>query len=149
MAVMGVAKFERFFRLAAEIDVDKDDLRRYNDFINQKVYDLLVRSQAAAKPNGRDIIEPFDIPITKGLRACIHDYGELDEQIELNDLLDELTALPQLDLEYSAETEAQLPNIAGGLSVALARAFKIVDPKLKNPASEHWERSFHLFSLLL
>jgi hypothetical protein len=28
---MGIAKFERFFRLAAGLDVDKSDLRRYGD----------------------------------------------------------------------------------------------------------------------
>jgi hypothetical protein len=49
MALMGIAKFERFFRLAAGLDVDKSDLRRYNDFVNGKIYDLLLRGQAAAK----------------------------------------------------------------------------------------------------
>jgi hypothetical protein len=52
-------------------------------------------------------------------------------------------------LPLSDETEAELPAIAGGIGVALARLFKILDPKLKNPQSEHWERSFHIFDLLL
>jgi hypothetical protein len=47
------------------------------------------------------------------------------------------------------ETEARFPEIAGGLSVALARSFKIIDPNVKNPQSEQWERSFRLFDLLL
>lgn len=34
-------------------------------------------------------------------------------------------------------------------SVALARTFKIVEPKRKNPQSEDWERAFQLFDLLL
>jgi hypothetical protein len=62
-----VEKFERFFRIAAGLDIDKQDLKRYSDFINQKVYDLLVRAEATAKANGRAIIEPVDLPITKGL----------------------------------------------------------------------------------
>jgi len=45
--------------------------KRYSDFINQTVYDLLVRVEAAAKANGRVIIEPFDLPITKGLQESI------------------------------------------------------------------------------
>jgi hypothetical protein len=65
---MGVARFERFFRVAAGLDIDKQDLKRYSDFINHKVYDLLIRGEAAAKANGRDIIQPFDLPITKGLQ---------------------------------------------------------------------------------
>jgi hypothetical protein len=41
MTVMGIPKFERFFRKAANLNVDKGDLKRYSDFINQKLYDLL------------------------------------------------------------------------------------------------------------
>jgi hypothetical protein len=37
----------------------------------------------------------------------------------------------------------------GGLRVALVRAFKILDPDLKLPAAEHWQRSFQIFDLLL
>jgi Domain of unknown function (DUF1931) len=81
--VMSVAKFERFFRIAAGLDVDKQDLKRYSEFINQKVYDLLLRAEAAAKANGRVIIEPFDLPITKGLQESIHEFKKIDEQIEL------------------------------------------------------------------
>ncbi len=33
------------------------------------------------------------------------------------------------------------PNIGGALSVALARAFKIIDPGLKHPHSEQWDRA--------
>jgi hypothetical protein len=149
MALMGIAKFERFFRLAAGLDVDKSDLKRYGDFVNEKIYDLLVRGQAAAKANGRDIIEPFDPPITKGLQERIHEFRNIDEQIELKPILDHLAARPPLDLAYSEETEVRLPEIAGGISVALARTFKIIDPELKNPQSEHWERSQRIFDLLL
>jgi hypothetical protein len=147
--VMGVAKFERLFRAAARLDVDKQDLRRYSDFINLKVYDLLLRGEAAAKANGRDIVQPFDLPITKGLQESIHAFRELDEQIELKPILNQITALPPLDLAVSAETEARLPTIVGGLSVALARSFKIIDPDLKNPQTVHWERCFQIFDLLL
>jgi hypothetical protein len=146
--VMSVAKFERFFRIAAGLDVDKQDLKRYSDFINQKVYDLLLRAEAAAKANGRVIIEPFDLPITKGLQESIHEFRKIDEQIELQPILDQLTAQPPLDLAYGEDTERQLPLVVGGLSLALARTFKIIDGNLKNPASEHWQRCFRIFDLL-
>jgi len=32
---------------------DKADLRRYSDFVNHKVYDLLLRAQAIAKSTTR------------------------------------------------------------------------------------------------
>jgi hypothetical protein len=147
--VMGVARFERFFRTAARLDVDKQDLKRFSEFINHKIYDLLLRAEAAAKANGRDIIEPFDLPITKGLQESIHAFREMDETIELQPILDYLTARPPLDLAYSDATEARLPSIAGGLSVALARTFRIIDPDLKNPETKHRERCFRIFDLLL
>jgi hypothetical protein len=149
MSAMSIAKFERFFRVTASMDVDKSDLKRYSDFVNQKIYDLLLRGQATAKANGRDIIEPFDVPITKGLQERIHDFRTIDEEIELEPILDYLTRRFPLDLTYSEGTEAQLSDIVGGLSVALARTFKIIDPDLKNPQTKQWERAFSIFDLLL
>lgn len=147
--VMAIPKFEHFFKEAGGVDVDKSDLRRYNDFINHKLYDLLVRAQGPAKANQRDIIEPYDLPITKGLHDCIQAFRKIDAQIELAPILDHLTARPPLDLDYSVETEGRFSEIVGGLSVALARTFKIIDPKVTNPASDAWERAFRTFDLLL
>lgn len=147
--VMGVTRFERFFRLVAGLDVDKSDLKRYSDFVNEKTYDLLIRGEAAAKANGRDIIEPFDLPITKGLQESIHEFRRIDEEIDLKPILDYLAAWPPLDLAYSAAIEGRLPEIVGGLSVALGRTLTIIDPDLKNPQSVQWERAFKVFNLLL
>jgi uncharacterized protein DUF1931 len=147
--VMGVAKFERFFRIAAGLDVDKQDLKRFSDFVNHKVYGLLIRGVATAQANGRNAVAPFDLPITKGLQESIHAFRTIDETIELEPILDHLTARPPLDLSLSDETEARLPDLVGGVSVALARVFKIIDPDLKNPATVHWRRSFQIFDLLL
>jgi hypothetical protein len=149
MPVMNIPKFERFFRAAASIDIDKEDLRRYDEFVNHKIYDLLLRGQGNAKANDRDIIEPHDLPVTKGLQECIHAFRGLNADIDLQSILDQLTKLPVLDMEYSDETRAKLPEIAGGLSVALARSFKIMEPQLKNPMSQHWDKAFQLFDLIL
>ena len=146
---IGVRNFERFFRAGASLDVDKDDLRRYEDFVNRKVRDLLLIGRAAARANGRDVIEPWDLPITKGLQETIHDFRGMDEAAEVRPMLEQIVAIPPQELAYSEETEGRLPEIAGGLSLALARAFKIIEPRLKNPQTEHWERAFRVFDLLL
>jgi hypothetical protein len=57
--------------------------------------------------------------------------------------------LPQIDLPHSAETEARLPVIAAGLSLALARTFKIIDPEVKHPATEVGARIWNLQSAAL
>ena len=149
MGVMAIPRFERFFRSAAELDVDKDDLKRFNGFVFQEIYDLLIMAQANAQANLRDVIEPWDLPITKGLQECIHEFETLDHDIELEPFLGDLAARPQLDVALSDETQARLPAVAGGLGVALARSFKIIDPKLVNPSGEHWDRAFRLFELLM
>ena len=146
---IGVSNFERFFRAAASLDVDKDDLRRYEDFVNRKVRDLLLIGRAAARANGRDVIEPWDLPITKGLQETIHDFRGMDEAAEVRPMLEESVAIPPQELAYSEETEGRLPEIAGGLSLALARAFKIIAPRRKNPQTEHWEQAYRVFDLLL
>jgi hypothetical protein len=146
---MGVSKFERFFRAAAGLDVDKSDLKRYDDFVNRKIYDLFLIAQAVARANGRDVVEPQDLPIGKGLQECIHAFRGIDEEIELQPLLDQLTAEPAVDLVAAEETRARLPLIAGGLSVALARTFRILQPERHNPQTAEWERAIDLFDLLL
>jgi hypothetical protein len=149
MELFGIASLERFFREAAGLDVDKDDLRRFDDFVNDRLYDLLLRAVANAKANGRDIIEPQDLPVTKGLQESTHAFESIDEDVSLDGILERLTRRPPLDLAYSDETETRLPQIAGGLGVALARTFRILDEKVKNPQTRHWEQAGRLFDLLL
>jgi hypothetical protein len=56
MELFGIARFERFFRQAAGIDIDKSDVRRFDDFVNDRIYALLLRAVAIAKANGRDVV---------------------------------------------------------------------------------------------
>jgi hypothetical protein len=134
--VTGTHQIERFFRAAAELDVDKEDIKRYYDFVDQKIADLLLVAQHTAKA-------------TKGLQESIHAFEAMDLDIGLERILEKAVPEPQIDLPYSDETEARLPSIAGGLSLAFARTFKIMYPALKHPATEEWERAFRIFELLL
>jgi Domain of unknown function (DUF1931) len=91
-----------------------------------------------------------DLPITKGLQHCIHDFEALDLDIALSRILEHAVPGPQIDLLYSEETEARLPAIARGLSPAFARTFKIIDRQIKHLATEQteqWDRAFRIFDL--
>jgi hypothetical protein len=145
-----IARLERYFRHAAELELDKDDLRRYADFVHRKTHDLLLRGEATATANGRDVIEPQDLPITKGLQENIQASRRIDDpQVSVEPILEALTQLPPLRLAYGEATTAKLPEIVGGLSYALARTFRIIDPKVKHPHSQHWAAASQLFDLLL
>lgn len=149
MTVNGVTKFTRFFRAAAEVHVDKDDLKRYSDFVNRKLYELLLLAEATARANERDVLQPWDLPIPKGLQECIYEFRKLDTDLDLEPILEQLEHLPPLDLALGDAIQEELPMVIGGLSVALAKAFKVIDPALKEPHSVHWERTFRLFDILL
>jgi hypothetical protein len=144
-----IAKFERFFRVAASLDIDKNDIKRFEEFLNAKVRDLVVRAEAIAKANGRDMIMPYDIPITSGLQERMHEFRKIDAQIGLETELGRMVKRPPTDLDYFEDTEGELVWIAGGLALALACSFRILDPDLKNPMTEHWERASALHDLLL
>jgi hypothetical protein len=149
MPVMGFTKFERFFRAAGGVSVDRVDVKRYLDFVNDAIYDLLRIGQAAAKANLRDIIEPWDLPVTKGLQESAHAFRRVEEEMELGPILESLVARPPLDYALSDATQARLPELSGGISVALARTFKLVDADMKAVHSQEWERAFSIFRVLI
>ena len=150
MPVMGLVKFERLFRAAGGVTVDRDDVNRYLDFVNDAIYDLMVIGQATAKANVRDVIEPWDLPITKGLQESMHQFEKLEEEIELQPIL-ESPGRPATapTSRWTRRREARLPLIFGGISVALAKTFKFIDAELKAVHTEEWERTFSLFRLLM
>ena len=147
--IAGIPRFERLFRQAAELGIDKSDLRRHEEFVNRKIHDLLQRGCAIARANERDVVLPSDLPVTGGLQHCIHEFRALDEDVGVRPILDQLAKLPPLELDFSDAVTAGLPDLAGGLTIALARSFRIVDPDLKNPGTAEWDRAFALFDLLI
>jgi hypothetical protein len=49
----------------------------------------------------------------------------------------------------SLEVEAMLPELVGTLAMLAGQAMKIIDPEVKNPGSEMWERVLRLMELML
>ncbi len=147
--VMGVKQFEKLFREAASLDIDKSDIKRLDDFINQRLHDLLLLAQSKAKANGRPVIDWIDVPVTKGLQENMHEFRAMDESLSLSEILDSLSKLPPMDLPYAAALESKIPEITGGITVSLAKVFKTVDPDLKNPGTEEWDKVEQLYRVLL
>lgn len=144
-----IHRLEKMFRRAGDLDLDKSDIERLEDFVRRKIEDLVVRGEANAKANSRDVVEPWDLPITEGLQETIHRFRLINAELQLTDYLGGLTASPQINLAIGDETAARFSEIAGGLCLALAETFKITDPDLTNPQAKDWERAYRLFDLLL
>ena len=51
--VMAISRFEWFFRAAGGVDVDKSDLKRFEDFIHEEIHRMLERavSRGARRPS--------------------------------------------------------------------------------------------------
>ena len=145
----GIPELQRFFREAGGVDVDKVDLDRYRAFVDEKVDDIAVAGRDSARWNGRDVIAPQDLPITKGLQERMREFGKLDTADDLRQWLGQTLRRPPADVTFGEETEGVLTDVFGGISVALARSFRIVDPDVKSPSSRHWDRAYEIFRLLL
>jgi hypothetical protein len=144
----GIPVFERFFRSVASIKIDKNDVRRFREFVDQQIDDIAIAGCNSAKWNGRDVIAPQDLPITKGVQERMREFDKFDEAQEIRELLRQEIRRPPMDVTFAEDTEQLLPELFGGLSVALGRSFRVIDPTVANPATEHWERAFTLFRLV-
>ncbi|WP_369803897.1 DUF1931 family protein [Mycobacterium sp. 1274761.0] len=140
--------FERFFRSAAGIKVDKNDLRRFQEFVDEQIDDFSIAGRDAAKWNGRDVIEPQDLPITKGVQELTREFAKLDEADEVRDLLRQQVRRPPSDVTFGEDTESVLVDLFGGMSIALGRTFRVIDPTSENPTTQDWDRAFALFKML-
>ena len=90
------------------------------------------------------------MPVTKGLQESIHDFGEVDEEIELQPLLDDLGRPPAPGPGPRRRDRGPAPGHRGWpergagphLQDHRARADKPLEPALG-------ERVFRIFDLLL
>jgi hypothetical protein len=83
----GVPVFERFFRSVAGIDIDKIDVRRFRDFIDEEIDAIAIAARDSAKRDGRDVIARQDLPITRGVQERMREFDKLDEADEIRELL--------------------------------------------------------------
>ncbi|ANS28653.1 hypothetical protein R1CP_19855 [Rhodococcus opacus] len=149
MSVMGEATFGHVFREVADIEVDRTDLPQCDAIVTDTLYRLLLTGQASAAIARRYIIEPEDLPITRGLREDIHTFTGLGHRIELERILTRLAVYPPLDRIPATETKAEFPDLVGGLTVALARTSAVVSPGVPRLAPGHWDALRSLVEIYL
>lgn len=144
----GIPVFERFFRSVGNVKIDKNDVRRFREFIDEQIDDLAIAGRNSAKWNGRDVIVPQDLPITKGVQERMREFDKLEEAEEIRGLLRQVVRRPPGDVTFTEDTEELLPELFGGLGIAVAQSFRVVDPTVSNPSTEHWNRVFTIFRLV-
>ena len=147
--VMGVKQLQRLFRQVSGLEIDKSDVKRLNDFIGNRLRTLLLQGQVAASINGRDIIDYQDIPITIGLQQAIREFIDKDEELSLVKILRQQTTLPPLRMAITDLLEKKLPELVGGITVGLAKVFRVVNEEIKNPGSREWDQVEEIYRILL
>ena len=144
----GVSLFQRFFRSVASIDIDKNDVRRFQEFIDELIDDIALSGRNCAKWNARDVVAAQDLPITKGLQERMREFDKLEEAEEIRALLAETVREPPGDIAFAQDAEELLPELFGGFAVALAGSLREIDATVSIPSSEHWSRVFAVFRLV-
>ena len=144
----GIPVFERFFRSVAGIKIDKNDVRRLREFIDEQIDGIAIAGRNSARWNGRDVVVAQDLPITKGIQERMREFDKLEEADEIRQLLRQVVRQPPGDVTFAEDTEQLLPELFGGLTVAAAQLFRVVDPAVSNPSPEHWNRVFAIFRLV-
>lgn len=144
----GIPVFERFFRSVASIKIDKNDVRRFREFVDEQIDYIAIAGRNSAKSNGRDVIVAQDLPITTGIQERMREFDAFDEAEEIRELLRQMVRQPPADVTFAQDTVELLPELFGGLGIALARSFRVLDATVSNPSTEHWNRVFTLWRLV-
>ena len=79
----------------------------------------------------------------------MYEFRTIDAEVDLAPILQYLSVRPPLDVTLSEQAQGRLAPVVGGISLALALTFKTIDPSLKNPENEHWDRVRRIFDLVL
>ena len=147
--IMGYTRMKEFLRRSTGVDLDKSDMDRLTDLIGKKLNDLLVIAVRNASYNNRDIVMEPDLPLTKGILEHIRVFRRYEEEIDLKPILDHLATYPPLERTLSLDVERMLPDLVGTLAMLAGQTMKIIDPEVKNPGSDVWDRVLRLMELLL
>ncbi len=145
----GVPELERFLRSSAGIEADKGDVYRLHTFVDEKVEAMAFAARDVARANDRDVIIPCDLPISPGVRERMHEFAALDAAGEVRAALRSSPRRPPGDVTFAEDTQDVLVEAFGGMALALARSFRLLDPDLQHPDVHHWSRLFDLYRLVL
>src|ERR1700742_4648017 len=93
----GIPVFERFFRSVASIRIDKNDIRRFREFVNEQIDDIAIAGRNSAKWSGRDVIVGQHLPTAKGIQERGRELDKLEEAEETRELLRQVVRQPPGD----------------------------------------------------
>lgn len=73
----------------------------------------------------------------------------MDEILDMQSILEQQAKLSSLKLDYSATLQSKIPELVGGITVSLDKAFRALDKSIKNPSPVEWEKVEAIYNILL
>jgi hypothetical protein len=147
--VFGANRLDELVRRMSGLTMDSNDLDRLTEFVNGKLYDLLLIGVQNASHNNRDLVVERDLPLTRGLRESMKDFVLYEEKLDIESILEQLATRPLLEREPSQQVVDLLPDLFGTLMMVTLELMPIVDPGVANPDDETWERVTATMDLLI
>ena len=147
--IFGANRLDELVRRMSALTLDSNDLDRLKEFVDEKVYDLLLVGVQNASYNNRDLIMERDLPLTRGLRESMEDFALYEEELDVEPILEQLATRPLLEREPSEKVIDLLPELFGTLMMVTVQLMSIVDPDVSNPDTETWDRVTETMELLI
>ena len=151
--IVGYSRLEGLYRTFLGLDLDKGKAEMIIDFSAKKLEDLFRVGMERAYARGGDVVEYYDLPITRGLAETIEWYRRererlRDPRLELGPIVDYLLARVR-GLVIGESVRENLQDLTADLLLLLGLVVKHVDPGVRKPGKEALERAARILDLTL
>ncbi len=151
--IVGYSRLESLYRAFLGLDLDKSKAEMIIDVSSKKLEDLFRVGMERAYVRGSDVVEYYDLPITKGLQETIKWYRRErekhnDPRLELGPIVDYLMDRVK-GLVIGETVRDNLQDLTAAVLLLIGRVIKYVDPGTRKPSKEAIERAARILDLTL
>ncbi len=151
--IVGYSRLESLYRTFLSMDLDKSKAELVIDVSSKKLEDLFRVGLERAYIRGSDVVEYYDLPITRGLQETIEWYRRErerlnDPRLDLGPIVDYLAGRVK-GLVIGETIRDNLQDLTAAVLLLVGRVIKLVDPGTRKPSKEAIERAARILDLTL
>lgn len=151
--IVGYSRLEGLYRMFLGLDLDKSKAELIIELSSKKLEDLFRVGLERAYIRGSDVVEYYDLPITKGLQETIEWYRRererlQDPRLELGPIVDYLVSRVK-GLAIGETVRDNLQDLTAAVLLLIGMVIKLVDPGTRKPSKEAIERAARILDLTL
>ncbi|WP_457548658.1 DUF1931 family protein [Archaeoglobus sp.] len=132
-------QLKKILEETCELDLYKVEAGRMMDIVEKKLADLFEVAYNKAKAEGREMIMPRDLPLTKGFLNSMELFRKAIERQNVDVEPIKKFVLRELPVDAPLQDELidELPIITGTLFVLIGRVIKALHPDVERVKDEH------------